>query len=192
MMLYRIRPPLDPLLRLNQNGLRVGRSTTAQVLALRCLIEGVKQKNLTAVITFVDFKKAFDSIHRGKLMKILRAYGIPAKIVQSISDMYSNTSAKVISLDGETDTFNIQAVLLQGGTLAPYLFVIALDYAQRKAIYGREEELGFTIHPRRSRRVGSVTIADLDFADDIALTSDTVKQAQDLLISLEDHTGSWD
>ena len=77
------------------------------MLALRRLIEGVKQKNLTAVITFVEFKKAFDLIHRGKLMKILWAYEIPDKIVQSISDMYSNTSAKLISPDGETDMFNI-------------------------------------------------------------------------------------
>ena len=67
--------------------------------------------------------------------------------------------------------------------------MIALDYALRKAINGREEELGFTIHPRRSRRVGSVSIADLEFADDVALTSDTVEQAQDLLISVEDQCG---
>ena len=124
-------------------------------------------------------------------MKILRAYGIPAKIVQQISDMSSNTSAKVISPDGETDTFNNQAGVLQGDTLAPYLFVIALDYAFRKAISGREEELGLTIHPRRSRRVGPVSVADLGFADDIALMSDTrtVEQAQVLLISVEDQCG---
>ena len=40
----------------------------------------MKGKQLTAVITFVDFKKAFDSIHRRKLMEILQAYGIPHKI----------------------------------------------------------------------------------------------------------------
>ena len=94
--------------------------------------------------------------------------------------MYSNTSAKVISLDGDTDAFSIQAGVLQGDTLAPYLFLIALDYAKlRKAINRREEELGFTIQSRQSRRVSPVSIADLDFADDIALISDTVEQAQD-------------
>ena len=56
-------------------------------------------------------------------------------------------------------------------------------------INDREEELAFTIHPRRSRRVSPVTIVDLDFADDIALTSNTVKLAQDLLISVEDQCG---
>ncbi|KAK2190868.1 hypothetical protein NP493_66g06018 [Ridgeia piscesae] len=67
-----------------------------------CIIEGVKRKHLRAVMTFIDFKKAFDSIHRGKLMKILRAYGIPACIVQSINDLYDNTSAKVLTPDGKS------------------------------------------------------------------------------------------
>ena len=70
-------------------------------------------------MTFIDFKNAFDSIHRGKLMKILRAYGTPERIVQSISDVYDNTSAKVLTPDGETDTFPIIAGVLQGDTLAP-------------------------------------------------------------------------
>ncbi len=33
-----------------------------------------------------------------------------------------------------------------GDTLAPYIFVIMLDYALRQAINGREEELGFQLH----------------------------------------------
>ena len=56
-----------------------------------------------------------------------------------------------------------------------------LDYALRKAIKGREEELGFTIVPRRSRRVHPIVLTDLYFADDIALISDSVRQASELL-----------
>ena len=44
MILNRIRPKIDPLLRGNQSGFRPGRSTTTQVLALRRIIEGVKKK----------------------------------------------------------------------------------------------------------------------------------------------------
>ena len=77
MILKRIRPYIDPLLRDSQNGFRQERSTIGQILALRRLIEGVRARNLSAIITFIDFKKAFDSIHRGKLLEILRAYGIP-------------------------------------------------------------------------------------------------------------------
>ena len=68
-LLNRIRPILDEKLRTNQNGFRSGRSTLAQILTLRRIIKGVKSKTLPAVMIFVDFYKAFDSIHRGKLMK---------------------------------------------------------------------------------------------------------------------------
>ena len=38
---------------------------------------------------FTDFKKAFDSVHRGLLMKILKAYGKPEILVELIAEMYS-------------------------------------------------------------------------------------------------------
>ena len=185
MILNRIRSEIDMRLRNNQNGFRPKRTTVAQILALRRIIEGVQRNNLTAILTFIDFKKAFDSIHHGKMMKILRAYGIPPNLLRAIERMYTGTKAKVISPDGETEMFDITAGVLQGDTLAPFLFVIVLDYAMRQAISGREEELGFTIHPRKSRRHPKTVLTDLDFADDIALLSDEIEQAQELLLRVE-------
>ena len=63
LLLERIRSHLEPLLRINQNDFHTGKSTAAQIVTLRRLIEGVKATQSQAVITFVDFKKAFDSIH---------------------------------------------------------------------------------------------------------------------------------
>ena len=74
-------------------------------ISLTCLIEGIKAKNLKAVL---DFKKAFDSIHRGKLLDILRAYGVQGKVVDGI--LYTDTIAKVLSPDGETNSFESQPV----------------------------------------------------------------------------------
>ena len=139
-------------LRYNQNGFRSKRTTVAQILTLRRIIEGVKANSLPAIITFIDFKKAFDSIHRGKMIQILRAYGIPPNLLRAIEKMYSGTKAKVVTPDGETELFDITAGVLQGDTLAPFLFVIVLDYAMRKALGDDEKDLGFTITPRRSRR----------------------------------------
>ena len=184
MILNRIRPVINLRMRYNQNGFRIGRTTVAQILALRRIIEEVKKNNLSAILTFIDFKKAFDSIHRGKMMRILKAYGIPPRLLSAIETMYSGTKAKVVTPDGTTEEFDILAGVLQGDTLAPFLFVIVLDYALRKAT-ANYEHLGFTITPRRSRRHGPVTLTDLDFADDICLLSDEIQEAQELLERVE-------
>ena len=42
-----------------------------------------------------------------------------------------NTKVKVCYPDGETDYFDIVAGVQQGDTLAPYLFIICLDYMLR-------------------------------------------------------------
>jgi len=86
-----------------------------------------------------------------------------------------------VTPDGETQQFDVFAGVLQGDTLAPYLFIIVLDDALRKATEGMEEELGFTITPKKSRRTPAVTLTDLDFADDMCLLSTEMDQAQHLL-----------
>ena len=53
------------------------------------------------------------------------------------------------------------------------------------AIDGKEDELGFTLHKRRSSRTPPVSICDLDFADDIALLSNKIEQARKLLHQVE-------
>ena len=81
--------------------------------------------------------------------------------------------------------FEITAGVLQGDTQAPFLFIIVLDYALRKAMQDKEQELGFTLKPRQSRRHPKEVLTDLDIADGIALVSDEIQQAQDLLTSVE-------
>ena len=124
------------------------------------------------------------------MLRILLAYGIPDTIVQAINTMYSNTQAVVLSPDGETDAFEILAGVLQGDTLAPYLFIIVLDYVMRMAIADEGDNLGFTVTTRRSRRQPAKILTDLDFADDIALLSNTLQQAQTLLSRVESAAAS--
>ena len=134
LILNRIRPKLDPILRKNQNGFRTNRSTNGQILTVRCIIEGVKAKNLTAILLFIDFSKAFDSIDRNKIRDILLAYRIPKEAVNAIMILYINTRAMVRSPDGDTPFFKITTGVRQGDTIAPFLFIICLDYVLRKSI----------------------------------------------------------
>ena len=91
---------------------------------------------------------------------------------------------KVRSPDGHTEYFDIVAGVLQGDTLAPYLFIICLDYVLRTSI-DKIRENGFELTKKRNRRYPAKTITDADYADDIALLANTPNQAETLLYSLE-------
>ena len=71
-----------------------------------------KQKQLPAVIIFVDFSKAFDSIGRSKMEQILEASGIPNEITKAITIMYRSTQSFVRSPNGDTEFFDIIAGVL--------------------------------------------------------------------------------
>ena len=93
----------------------------------------------------------------------------------------------VTTTDREADPFKLSAGVLRGDTLAPYLFVLVVDYVLRCAI--SDASHGFIISPYVSiqSRTSSpaVAVSDLDFADDIALLSHNHGDAQALLTSVE-------
>ena len=116
--------------------------------------------------------------------QIQLAYCLPEETVAAITILYRNTKVKVRSPDGDTEYFDIVAGVLQGNTLAPYLFIICLDYVLRTSIDNIREN-GFVLTKKRSRRYPAKTIIDADYANDIALLTNTPNQAETLLHSLE-------
>ena len=116
--------------------------------------------------------------------QILLAYGLPKETVAAITILYRNTKVKVHSPDGDTEYFDIVAGVLQGDTLAPYLFILCLDYVLRTSI-DKIRENGFELTKKRSRRYSAKTITVADYADDIAILANTPNQAETLLHSLE-------
>ena len=90
----------------------------------------------------------------------------------------------VRSPDEDTEFFDILAGLLQGDTLAPFLFVICLDYALRICV-DKCNEYGVTLDLARSKRFPNKKITDADYAEDLALLSDNSYNAQKLLHILE-------
>ena len=114
------------------------------------------------------------------MKQILLAYGIPKETVAVITILYRNTKVKVRSPDGDTEYFDIVAGVLQGDTLALYLFIICLDYVLRTSI-DKIKENGFELTKKRSRRYPAKTITDADYADDTAILANTPVQAETLL-----------
>ena len=70
------------------------------------------QKNLGATLLIVDFSKAFDSIHKGKMEQIFLAYGHPKETVTAIMMLDQNMKVNVRSTNGDTLFFGIVAGIL--------------------------------------------------------------------------------
>ena len=108
----RTEPKIDNILSKNQNVFRRNRSTTSKILTNRRILEGVRSKNLQATLSFVNFTKAFGTMHREKMEQILLAYGLPKETVAAIMMLYRNIEIKACSPDGDKDYFDIVAEIL--------------------------------------------------------------------------------
>ena len=110
------------------------------------------------------------------MFSVLRHYGIPEAVVNAISVLY-NDSKSAVMVDGNiSDPFEVSTGVLQGDVLAPFIFIVLVDYLLKEAT--AKLNSGIVTHPRRSRRYPATVLNDLDFADDIALLETIIPQAQ--------------
>ena len=143
-------------------------------MALRYILDMCRVSKRITTIIFVDFRKAFDSIDRRAISIVLSKYGVSELLIANVMQFYIGTSAVVATAHGNIEIFSTSGVL-QGDSLAPFLFITLLDYVLRETLLDNID--GFTITPRRSSRYPAVRIGALVYAD-IASTCDTIEQAQ--------------
>ena len=73
-IIMRIENVVNTTVRKEQAGFRRGRGTTEHIFTLRSILEQCNEWQRNIYINFVDFEKAFNSVRRGSLWKILRHY----------------------------------------------------------------------------------------------------------------------
>ena len=84
MLLEQIKKGVDKKLQKEQAGFQTKRSTTEQIFLLTNILEQESEWRVGLYPHFVDFEKAFDSVHRECLWNFMRSYGIPDKMVRVI------------------------------------------------------------------------------------------------------------
>ena len=131
-LLNRMQDAVGRLLRQQQASFGRGKSCTDQIFTLRQIIEKVTEGRRPVIVNFIDFCKAFDSIHRPAMWKILQQYGLPTKIVTVIQKLYEESSS-AIRVNGDTSSlFQVQTGVRQDCILSPLLFAIATDWVLRR------------------------------------------------------------
>jgi hypothetical protein len=116
------------------------------------------------------------------------SYDIPVEVVDAvIMSVYYRATAAVKSDGDISEFFDLGIGVLQGDTLASYLFVLVIDWIMRNAV--PDASLGFCVRERvgtRSRCTSpAVFVTDLDFADDIAVLSSSASNVQIMILSIE-------
>ena len=158
---------MDQQLRQEQAGFRKGRGCIDQIFTLRNIIEQCTEWQRQLYINYVDFEKAFDSIHRECLWCILRAYGIPQQIVLVIKSFYNNFKCRV---ENSESSFDVKTGVRQGCPMSALLFNLAIDWVMRQTASDQIRGMRWTLLS---------TLEDLDFADDLALLSHTHQHMQE-------------
>jgi hypothetical protein len=179
-MIRRLEPALDKILRKEQAGFRRGRGCSDHICALRNIIEQCTEWQRELYVNFIDYEKAFDSVHRETLWKILRSYGVPTKIINVIKQFYINFRCTI----GTSElNFAVKSGVRQGCVMSGMLFIIVIDWVMTKA----------TADGRRGIRWTPFTqLDDLDYADDISLLShnaDHIQQKTDRLAEYGEQVG---
>ncbi|XP_063415915.1 uncharacterized protein LOC134697563 [Mytilus trossulus] len=121
-----------------QAGFRRGKSTTEQLFTLRNIIEQCSEWNAPLYINFVDFEKAFDSIHRESLWSILKAYHIPDKLITVIKLFYDSFECAVIDEGIQSEWFKVKTGVKQGCMMSGFLFLLTIDYVMKQTIKDQE------------------------------------------------------
>ena len=171
-LLSRLKLIIDPQLSQYQGGFRAGRSTTEQVMALRCVIDACRVTNMTVSLVFVDFRKAFDTLHRSPIPVILSQYNVPNCLISDIIQMYSDTSACVSTELGPTEWFKTTSGILQSDTLSLYLFIVLLDYSLKMSL---QHDVDFVVRKRNGRRHPAIYVGVLAYADQLTESIDDVE-----------------
>ena len=171
----RIQGPVEEKLHENQAGFRKGRGCMDMVFVLRRLIEESAEVQKTLFVNFVDFEKAFDSVFREALWKVLREYGVPEKIVVMIKVMYEGFECAVLHEGKLSEYFEVGTGVKQGCLLSGLLFLLAIDWLMKKVTEERETGIEW---------VEGAVLEDLDYADDLGLVSQNFEDTQEKMTRL--------
>lgn len=154
-----------------QAGFRKGRGTRDQIAILRRIVEKFIDARRPLYLAFIDYSKAFDCVDHNTLWKILKDMGFPNHVVALLQSLYSEQSAIIRTIVGDSETFKMGKGVRQGCILSPYLFNLYAENIMRNAL--TEDDQGIS--------VGGLSINNLRYADDTTLLGSTLEELERLL-----------
>nr|VZI41161.1 unnamed protein product [Spirometra erinaceieuropaei] len=171
-----------------QCGFRRHRGTTDMIFAARHLQEKCQEMRTHLYSTFLDLTKAFDTVNREGLWKIMQKFGCPERFTQMVRQLHDGMMARVTDNGAVSEAFAVTNGVKQGGVPSPTLFSLMFSAMLMEAY--RDERPGIRIDYRTDghllnqrrmnfqSRVSTTTVHELLFADDCALNTTSEEEMQ--------------
>nr|CDJ88695.1 RNA-directed DNA polymerase (reverse transcriptase) domain containing protein [Haemonchus contortus] len=176
-ILNRIGRILDEGQPCEQAGFRRGFSTIDHIHTLTRLIEVSREYKMPLCLTFIDLKKAFDTVETEAVIEALGNQGVPAQYIRMLRELYHGFTTR-ISLFYKEVIVNVKRGVRQDDTISPKLFSAALENIKRHLEW---EDLGVKVDRR--------FLHHLLFADDIVLITPNIEQAERMLAEFDSACG---
>ena len=196
-ILNRLKPKAEASFRENQCGFRRGRGCVDQLFTLRILLEKAREFQQPIYVCFIDLRKAYDSVHREALWRVLQhSYQLPDKLVSIIKIIHEDSIAAVRAYGRTSGEFSVTSGVHQGCVLAPTLFNFYLDAVLHLAIDTFNQEgmgiqvayhLNTNLIGNHKKMTHETNITDLEYADDMALISSSWDHLITMVESLNHH-----
>ena len=94
------------------------------IFTARQIQEKCREQQQDLYMTFIDLTKAFDTVNRNGLWKVLKQIGCTEKFIRVIREFHEGMKGQVLDCGEMSDLFCVSNGTKQGCVLAPLLFSI--------------------------------------------------------------------
>lgn len=136
----RLQKVLPEIISETQTGFMSNRHISSNIRLVLDLLDYSEHITSNALILFLDFYKAFDSIEHNFLFATLRSFGFGESFVSTVQMLYKNINSCIMMYPNTTPRFPVQKSVRQGCPLAPFLFLLSVEllsiYIKNSSIEG--------------------------------------------------------
>lgn len=120
----RLKKNLEEIISENQNGFMANRHISSNVRLVLDLIDYSDYINSKALMVFLDFYKAFDSIEHSFIIQTLQILGFGDKFINNISMLYKDRNSSIILYPKMSQRFLVSRGVRQGCPISCFLFLV--------------------------------------------------------------------
>ncbi|XP_039007604.1 uncharacterized protein LOC120135412 [Hibiscus syriacus] len=150
---------------MNQTAFIRGRNIIDNSLLAQEMVKGYGRKVISPRCSMkIDLHKAFDSLHWGFILSILRALQFPNIFIDWIVICFTQARYSISFNGSLTGYFKGARGLRQGDPISPYLFVLAMNVLSNMLNLAAAKGI-FAFHPK-CKKIG---LTHISFADDLLI-----------------------